>query len=466
MRPVHLLGLLAMNVLWAGSYSAFKGLSVRLTAGEIVTWRFVLAAAVLALAWRWLPGRGPRGFDLVRAALMGVVVFVVGPRLQVLGVQLGRAGDSAVVVALEPLVTAVAAALFLREHVPVNRWAGFALGMVGIVLLNGGWQLQLSGPGMWANLIFVSSFVCESAYSVMGKPLLRRSSPIKLVAVALFLGSALNVLIDGPGALAKGSLLTMADWLNLAYLSWVCTLIGYTFWLVVVREADVSLAALTILVQPVFGIAIAAATLGEEMHWGQLWGTLVILGGVILGLERSSFAPRVDETSATARGLPRQDVSTSEWETRVATAERRADAAERVVKAGLLPYLASLLGDKLTATLLRQRRNLIAGQIIGTQKAEVLERRLAGVEAEVRRKLAETGAQAPAVVGHDTGAPAAATAPAIRRNPLVQRRTVESEPVAFNELLARRRQERGMDAPTGTVPRTRKEDESGGHQHP
>ena len=51
---------------------------------------------------------------------MGVLVFVVGPRLQVLGVQLGRAGDSSVVVALEPLVAAVAAACFLGERVPAR----------------------------------------------------------------------------------------------------------------------------------------------------------------------------------------------------------------------------------------------------------------------------------------------------------------------------------------------------------
>jgi drug/metabolite transporter (DMT)-like permease len=306
MRPVHLVGLLAMNVLWAGSYSAFKGLSARLTAGEIVTWRFVLAAGVLALVWRWLPGRAPRGSDLVRAGLMGLVVFVIGPRLQVLGVQLGRAGDSSVIVALEPLVTAVAAALFLREFVPSYRWAGFGLGMVGIVLLNGGWQLRLSGVGLWANLIFISSFVCESAYSVMGKPLLRRASPIKVVGVALFLGSAVNVAVDGPGAASKLRLLTAIDWANLAYLAWICTLIGYTFWLVVVREADVSLAALTILVQPVFGVGIATWLLGETFHLGQLWGTLAILGGVIIGLgsgARSGSAP------PQTNGMPRCDTA-------------------------------------------------------------------------------------------------------------------------------------------------------------
>jgi drug/metabolite transporter (DMT)-like permease len=438
MRPVHLLGLLAMNVLWAGSYSAFKALSVRLTAGEIVTWRFGLAAGVLALAWRWLPGRAPRGSDLVRAGLMGLLVFVVGPRLQVLGVQLGRASDSSVVVALEPLVTAVAAAWFLRERVPAHRWAGFGLGMVGIVLLNGGWQLQLSGAGLWANLIFISSFVCESAYSVMGKPLLRRASPIKVVAVALFLGSAVNLAINGPGAASKLWTLTAVDWANLVFLAGVCTLIGYTFWLVVVRESDVSLAALTILVQPVFGVGIAAWLLGEQLHWGQFWGTMAILGGVVLGLGSLGFA-----WTRIRHGLGQAGVTLVDWQARVDAAERRAGEAEALARTGLLPHLARLLRAKLVVRLLRQRRDLIAGQEAGAQTAEALERRLASVQEDLRRKQGDPKptAQTPTIPAPETPAAAPGPVAASRRNPLVQRRPVVAEPVSFNELLARRRHE-------------------------
>jgi len=251
-----------------------------------VTWRFTMAAVILAVCWRWLPGRGPCGRDLFRALMMGVLVFVLGPRMQVLGVHWGLAGDSSVVVALEPLITAVGAALFLREQVPIKRWIGFAIGMAGIVILNGGWELRLHGAYLLANLVFISSFVCEASYSVLGKPLLERCSPVKVIATALFLGSAMNLVADGPAALAKVPVMTATDWGCLAFLSLICTLVGYTLWYVVIRETDVNLAALTILVQPVFGVAAAAWFLGEALHWGQLWGALVVLAGLGLG-----FAP-------------------------------------------------------------------------------------------------------------------------------------------------------------------------------
>jgi drug/metabolite transporter (DMT)-like permease len=301
-RASHLIALLLMNVFWAASYAAFKVLSVRMAAGEIVTWRFTLAAAGLAAAWRWLPGRGPRGRDLLMASVMGVLVFVLGPRLQVLGVHWGQAGDASVVVALEPLVTAVGAAFFLREHVPPRRWIGFGLGMAGMIILNGGWKLELNSASMVASLVFLSSFVCEASYSVLGKPLLERASPVKLIGAALLLGTAVNLLLDGPRAFAVVERMTFVDWASLAYLSVICTLVGYTLWYVVIRDADVNLAALTILVQPVFGVAAAVILAGESIHWGQLWGSLVVVAGLWLGFGASERSlPAATSVSPTAK---------------------------------------------------------------------------------------------------------------------------------------------------------------------
>jgi drug/metabolite transporter (DMT)-like permease len=63
---------------------------------------------------------------------------------------------------------------------------------------------------------------------------------------------------------------------------------GYALWFVVIREAEVNLAALTIFVQPVVGVAVASIWLNESLRWGQLWGSLVIVAGLIVGLWRQA----------------------------------------------------------------------------------------------------------------------------------------------------------------------------------
>jgi len=286
MKPLHLILLLVMNCLWAVSYSTFKALSPGLNAGGVATLRFGLVGAILMLCWPWLPGIAPRGRDLVRTMVMGVIVFVFAPRLQVSGVQMGHATDASVLMALDPLITSLGAAIFLREHIGPRRWMGFFLGLAGAVLMAEVWRPEFRLPALTANALILLSFFCEAAYSVMGKPILGRAGLFKVLAVALMAGTAVNLLLDGSSTIRAASAMPPRDWLLLAYLSLICTLAGYSLWFMVIREAEVNLAALTVLMQPVVGAAVAMAWLHESLRWGQLWGSLVIVAGLVVGLRR------------------------------------------------------------------------------------------------------------------------------------------------------------------------------------
>src|ERR1035441_6814281 len=212
MKPVYLIILLLMNLCWAGIYSANKVMGHDLATGGIVTLRFGLAGLCLLLALPWLPSAAPRGRDLAKACLMGLLTFVAGQRLQVYGNQVGTAGNSAVLMAVEPLIASVAAALFLQEHIGPRRLAGFALGMSGVVLLNGVWRKDFQWAGLAPSLIFISSFVCEAAYSVIGKPILARAGAAKMLAITLLAGTAANLLIDGPTTLRAARTLPPQVW--------------------------------------------------------------------------------------------------------------------------------------------------------------------------------------------------------------------------------------------------------------
>ena len=275
-----------MNFLWAASLSIYKVLEDYLEPGGIVTLRFGLAALSLAVLWPWLPGRAPRGWDLLKTVLMGLVVFTLGHRLQVYGNKLSTAGNTSVLMAVEPLLTSVAAAIFLREHIGPRRWVGFALGMLGVVVLNGFLRGDVQWGGVFASLIFISSFICETCYSIMGKPLIERAGMMKILTLALLFGTAGNLLIDGPQTVHAALAMPLHCWWLIVYLAIICTAVGYAFWFVVIRETDVNVAALTIFAQPLAGVALAAVWLHEPLHWGQFWGSLAIVIGLVIGLSR------------------------------------------------------------------------------------------------------------------------------------------------------------------------------------
>jgi len=291
-----------MNFFWAGVYSAYKIIGDGVPTGSIVTLRFGLAGLSLLLAWPWLPGPAPRGRHLVSTCLMGVMLVVLGQRLQVYGNQLGTAGNSSVLMAVEPLITSLAAALFLREHVGPRRLAGFALGMCGVALLNGVWRKDFQWTGLVPSLIFVSSFVCEAAGSVIGKPIVARASVMKMLAIALLVGTAVNLLIDGPATLSAAKTLRPLAWCLLLWLAIICTAIGYSVWFIVIRECPVNVAALTIFAQCVFGVGIAALWVGEKLHWGQLFGSITIVAGLVVGLSRQIQRPADVETGSRLPG--------------------------------------------------------------------------------------------------------------------------------------------------------------------
>jgi len=286
MKPFYLIILLVMNFFWAAVYSAYKIIGPAMPAGGIVTIRFGLAALFLLFVWPWLPGSGPRGRDLLVTCVMGLILFVLGQRLQVYGNQLGTAGNSAVLMGFEPLVTSVAAAVFLREHIGPRRWAGLGLGIVGIGLLHGVWRPEFRWTGLTASLIFISSFICEAAYSIVGKQVISRVSIMKMLTISLCVGTVGNLLIDGGGTITAAKSLSAEAWILLIVLALVCTSLGYTVWFVVLRECPVNVAALTVFAQSIFGVALASLWVRERLHWGQLLGCLTIVLALIWGLSR------------------------------------------------------------------------------------------------------------------------------------------------------------------------------------
>jgi drug/metabolite transporter (DMT)-like permease len=308
MRPSYLIILLVMNLCWAAVYSSYKIIGEDLPTGGIVTLRFGLAGLCFLPFWRWLPGSAPRGRDLAVTCLMGVMLYVLGQRLQVYGNQLGTAGNSAVLMALEPLVASIAAGIFLREHVGPRRMAGFALGLAGVAILHRVWRPGFQWTGLGASLIFLSSFLCEAAYSVMGKPIVQRASVMKMLAISLLVGTAVNLLIELLTGQIQGSSpfqamgsLPLRAWILLVALSVICTTVGYTVWFVVIRECPINVAALTIFAQSVFGVVLAAIWLGEKLHWGHLAGSIVISAGLVLGLSRQIRSSRTHPDAAQHR---------------------------------------------------------------------------------------------------------------------------------------------------------------------
>lgn len=286
MKASHLVLLLLLNCGWAAVPAFATRVQGQIGPVEFIFLRYGFALAGLLVIWPWLGGSLPRGRDFWRTCAMGVAVFTVGHLCQIAGIQRSQACDSSILLTLDPLVSTLGAAWFLHEKIPARRWTGFVVAMTGVAVMSA-WNRTSPLPGLIANLLIVLSFVSESVWSVVGKPLISRWGIPKVSVLALTAGTIANGLLmlswpsAEPGAFAR---LPVSSWIILAVLGVVFTAFGYNVWFLVIREAPVSVASLTIFLQPIVGTVVSVLWTGERLHTGHLLGSTAIVAGLLLGL--------------------------------------------------------------------------------------------------------------------------------------------------------------------------------------
>ncbi len=296
-----LIGLIFCNFIWSAHPAMAKLVLADFNSVQAAWLRFTTAllayfglfAAFRLFASSRLPARpllfpGKR-VDRVLLVLLGVITFFFAPLFHMSGLSATSAIDGALLTAMEPLAAVFLAWLFLREKLkPVHRVA-FALSLTGFFLLSGltwdrlfiGWDQHLIG-----NMLFVAALVGEATYSVLGRKLVSRYSPILIFGTALTVGVGLLTLAllarFGVQAIPRPDQFTWKSVFALLWLGPVGTTITYCYWMIALVNAPVASVALTLFVQPIIGAVAGYVLLQERLSAGQALGGTLILGALVV----------------------------------------------------------------------------------------------------------------------------------------------------------------------------------------
>jgi len=281
-------GLLALTMAaWGGTFVAARLVARESGPFSAAFWRFVLAALALApLAWRREGGLWPRGLgpaDWLLLALLGVSGMFGYNYFFIKGLGLTEAGVASVIVAANPGLTYLGLGLFFREKITGRGLFGFGLALAGagLVVARGRPADLLAGTFGQGEMLIAGCAVCWAAYSLMGKLVLKRLSPLMATTWATFFGLAFL----GPAALLEegpGWGYSPAAWASLAFLGLLGTALGFTLYYQGILRLGAGRAAVFINLVPVFGLLSGWLILDERLGWHLAAGLVLVLSGISL----------------------------------------------------------------------------------------------------------------------------------------------------------------------------------------
>ncbi len=292
--------LILANILWACSYVAAKYALRDISVFMMNALRMMLAAIVLLpfLIVMRKDLKLTRG-DLPQLALLAFIGLVINKTFEFGGLSLSTASDVALLITSESIYTAVFSWLLLRERFKPLTGIALLLGFAGVYLIverslipnipAGGGIMRVLG-----DLMVVLALIFEAFYTVRGKALLVKHSPL-LITAATIVGSAIIwIPIAGGDILLTGwHPLSLAAWMGVGWLALTSTVIAYFAWFKGLAMIDGSAAASTLFVQPLLGTILAIVLLHDQLLLTTIVGGILIIASVYL-ISRSSRVPAKD----------------------------------------------------------------------------------------------------------------------------------------------------------------------------
>jgi O-acetylserine/cysteine efflux transporter len=273
-----LLALTAAGLIWGLTVPLSKLALGWLDATWLTVARFGIAAPVLALLAR----RHLRGAFSPSVAAWGAVGFGLVVVLQNLAIPRTSVTHAAVILGTIPILVALTSAAAGRGVAGPQAWTGFALALGGIAMVAGsGGNGSASG-----DILMLVSAVLAALTIVAQARLLQGRDAVAVTAVQM--GSAALVVL--PLALTVGTLPTGPPRAVEAAAALALVTIGslIPFALYAYGQARVSpeIAGAFVNLEPLVGAALGAMVFGDPFGRGHAAGTIAILAGIALTIER------------------------------------------------------------------------------------------------------------------------------------------------------------------------------------
>lgn len=222
-------------------------------------------------------GRRPARADMPSLVIVALGVVVGFPLLTALALRHVTSAHAIVFLGLLPLATSIFGVIRAGERPRPAFWA-FALLGSGLVA---GFAMQQGGGGARAGdaLMVAAIVLCGLGYAEGGR-LSRKLGGWQVISWALVLSLPVMAALCLAFWPASFATITPGEWGALGYVSLFSMLIGFVFWYRGLAEGGIAAVGQLQLVQPFFGLALAAVLLGEPVTPAMVLACAAVIGCV------------------------------------------------------------------------------------------------------------------------------------------------------------------------------------------
>ncbi|MGZ2443209.1 DMT family transporter [Sinorhizobium medicae] len=233
----------------------------------------IIAVTLLFTFRERRPDRG----DIVPLIVVSLGVVVGFPLLTALALRHVTSAHSIVFIGLLPLATAIFGVIRGGER---PRPAFWLFSCIGSAIVVGFASRQGFSASPVGDLLMLAAVIACGLGYAEGAKLSRKLGGWQVISWALALSLPLMTVLMLATMPASFADLSAASWIGFGYVSVFSMLVGFIFWYRGLALGGTVAVGQLQLLQPFFGLALAATLLGEAVSWGMLAATLAIVACV------------------------------------------------------------------------------------------------------------------------------------------------------------------------------------------
>lgn len=267
---------------WGSLYVVSKFVLGKVPAFTVSSLRFLIAGIILLI---FLKKRNPKKIqaqDYKYIFVIGFAGYFLSSSLQLVGTKLSNASLSSLINSMNPITIMLFASFILKEKLTVKKVICVILAVIGVYIVIGG----INGKGQVLGImISVSAVFLWSFATVTVRRIAQKYDPFQITTYGIIVGFAFTFPVSAYELITTPNVqFDLKVILAIIYMGIVCTAFAHVLWNKSLSILEAGACSLFYPVQPMVAVLLGWMFLGEEININFIFGTVLIIGGVLISI--------------------------------------------------------------------------------------------------------------------------------------------------------------------------------------